>query len=172
MKIVSENTEADIARERAMQRVRNELQEITANLIRVVRGAGRPHEIARQSLALTEALTAYQAAAGMLPLGDDLAAVIQPEEPGLHDWRAEDQVRHYARQRVIDGALQVAASRLLGQLTQERAGEREMHDGMVQIEEMRAATRARAKEEARAYKAAQRAKPVRRKRPTKPKGAS
>lgn len=48
--------------------------------------------------------------------------------------------------RVVRGALQVAASRLIGQLTQERAGEDEMHFGIREITAIHdAERRARAK---------------------------
>jgi len=169
MKVVSENTGADLARKRASQRVDDALRELTANLLRVVRGAGRPHDIADQSLALTDSLVAYREATGVLPFGDDLAAVIQPGEPDLRLWGGDEQARHYAHQLVIKGSLQVTASRLLHQPTQEAAGRREMHDGMVEIEAMRAATREQAKAESRAYRAAQRVKPKPRKRIAKPK---
>jgi hypothetical protein len=42
-----------------------------------------------------------------------------------------------AVQQMIAGGLQAAASQLLGQLTQERAGEQEMFDGLRIIERQR-----------------------------------
>ncbi len=49
--------------------------------------------------------------------------------------------RFYAEERVLQGALQVVASRLIGQTTHERAGEREMWEGINAIEAPRAERR-------------------------------
>jgi hypothetical protein len=43
MRIVSENSEADFARNTAMAKVDWALRDLTANLMRVTRGAGRPY---------------------------------------------------------------------------------------------------------------------------------
>jgi hypothetical protein len=51
---------------------------------------------------------------------------------------------HHAQQRIIRGALQITASRLLGQSTQERNGQNELHDGIGDLERARAARQARA----------------------------
>jgi hypothetical protein len=40
--IVSENSEADIARHSALARVEWRLRELAANLLRIIRGAGKP----------------------------------------------------------------------------------------------------------------------------------
>jgi hypothetical protein len=56
MRIVSEKSEAqiarhqaEIARDRAMNKASWALRELTANLLRVTRGAGKPYEIGRQA---------------------------------------------------------------------------------------------------------------------------
>jgi hypothetical protein len=60
MRIVSENSEADIARNNATTDVYNSLRELTANLLRATRGAGRAWEIGRQAQALIESLIEYR----------------------------------------------------------------------------------------------------------------
>lgn len=166
MKIVSENTDADLATNRAEQGVNATLRSLTANLIRIARGAGRPEDIAREAFALAEALVAYEAAAGMLPFGQDLAAFIQPEESDPSQWSDEEQLRHFAQELVVNGALQLTASRILGQRTQAAAGRTEMHTGMREIEAMRAAVQQQRKAEDRALRAATRkAKTASRRKP-------
>jgi len=168
MKVVSDNSPEDIARDRAERRISSALRALTANLIRVVRGAGKPGEISSQVLSLTEALSAYRDAAGFLPFGETLAEFIRPEDRDLSRWSDDEKARHWAQKLVIDGALQMTASRLLGQLTQESAGRSEMNMGIQEIEEIRAERRKQRELEERAYKAATRTKPAPRRKPTKP----
>jgi hypothetical protein len=171
MKVVSENTEADLARGRAERSIEAALRALTANLIRVTRGAGKPEEINHQIVRLAEATTAYSSAAGVLPAGDTLAGFIRLEDRDMSRWSDEERARSWAERLVVDGALQLTASRLLGQLTQERAGHSEMYRGLKELEEIRAEIRRKWAAEERTLKAARRAKPVRRKPTTKrPKG--
>jgi hypothetical protein len=128
MRIVAENSEADLARERATEEVRWALQDMAANLLRVVRGAGRPHEVGLQAGRLIEALAAYREVAGMFPHAYDLTRFlsVNRDEEMLARCSKDERARAYEEERVVRGALQVAASRLAGQKTQEAAGHHEM----------------------------------------------
>jgi hypothetical protein len=50
-----------------MEEVERTLRELTANLMRVTRGAGRPFQIGQQAQGLVEALIAYRDATGLYP---------------------------------------------------------------------------------------------------------
>ncbi len=55
-------------------------------------------------------------------------------DPELVDRMTDDHLeRYYAEQSIIRGSLQQAASRLIGQGTQESAGRGEMYDGLREI---------------------------------------
>jgi len=121
---------------------------LAANVIRVVRGAGRPEELGRQCAEVVQAYRDYHEALGEWPssylIGETLS-VRHREYRAKTDraWEWEDAIH-----QMVAGGLQVAASQLLEQRTQEQAGEREMFDGLRVIEEQRrenAAAAARSK---------------------------
>jgi hypothetical protein len=72
MKVVSENSENDLSRKRWEGEVAWALRTLTANLIRITRGAGKPYEIVRQVGELIEALRGYYEAVGHWPPSDEL----------------------------------------------------------------------------------------------------
>jgi len=143
MCIVSENSEADIARNTAMSKVDWAVRELTANLIRVTRGAGRPHYIGRHAQALIDALLEYRNAAGHFPSSEDLSNALAIDvDPAIVEQMDDDNYTEMcARHSIIGGSLQIAASRLLGQKTQERAGEHQMYRGVDQRDALRAKRR-------------------------------
>ena len=136
---VASNAEADRARDWATSDVSRTLRALTANLLRAVRGAGKPHEIAEQAGEFVQAVVAYQKAFGHWPPSWEMSKMLssgQPQEMLArlegHEWS-----RAHAEQTIVRGALQVTASRLIGQSTQERAGENEMLDGVRSLEAAR-----------------------------------
>ena len=145
MRVVAENTDTDVARRRATIEVSSALIEMTANLMRVVRGAGKPDDIVRQIQALGQALSDYHKATGMMPAPDVLAEIlsIEHEQQMISHLSGPQLDRLDAQQSVVRGALQVAASRLLGQKTPESVGRQEMDEAINAIgklnEEMRGA---------------------------------
>ena len=76
MELATENSEADLARQRAAAEVRWALREMTANLLCVVQGVGKPHEIVQQVPALLETLVNYRDVVGVLPPPEDLASFL------------------------------------------------------------------------------------------------
>ena len=138
IRIVSEKSEAELARERAeRERAHAELdaryaaRALTANLIRIHRGAGKPYELGRQLTELVKAMQAHWDAAKYWPY-NEIADELRVEDD--RDWMAGAESAeidiHYAKRSIVDGALQIAASRLLGQRPQEAAGEHEMYQGV------------------------------------------
>jgi hypothetical protein len=135
LRIVTTASDKEVARRRALPEVRGALQHLVANLLRVVRGAGRPHEILEQNLAVLKAMEAYRKEVGVWPSPDEISEILnfdaRPET--FADQPPTERARWYAERRVMRGALQAVASSLIGQRTQETAGEHEMYDGINEL---------------------------------------
>jgi hypothetical protein len=136
--------DANPALERVTYMVGSALRELTANLLRVTRGAGRDYEIPTQAIALIEALQEYvKQRPNHLPnLGGFLT-----EGLGEIDFDTPRPVA--AKYDITRGVLQIVASRLLGQDLQERHGEKELNDGLRRWDEAIAEVRRRREEERR-----------------------
>jgi len=108
---------------------------MAANLIRVVRGAGKPFEIAENAQTFIQALVKYREVAGDLDVMDQFPAMLSFGAKDYLKLNLDEANLEKARgeERAIRGALQIAASRLLGQTTQVRAGEDELSDGARQL---------------------------------------
>jgi hypothetical protein len=146
MRIVSENSEADLAHQRAMAPVDWALRDLAANLMRVTRGAGRPHYVGRQAQALVEALSEYRDAIGYFPSPEEIANALAIERsPERIEQMSDEEFDLFrAEHAIVRGSLQIVASRLLDQKTQETAGEDEMYKGLGEIEAIRGKGRRKA----------------------------
>lgn len=132
MKLVSHNTTEDLA---ALQHAKevNEVETqllrlirlFVANAIRVVRGAGKPHHIKGQISELAELFEDYQELAGNSFSGDKIQFHLNHRVASLGD----DEIE-MAIEKMISGALQVAASRLANQTTHEHRGRSELIEGV------------------------------------------
>lgn len=146
MRLVVNNSDAEVTRRREMEIVAWSLRQLTANLVRVVRGRGSAYKIGSHAVALIEALESYRKASGAYPSDYDLALALV-YEPRWANW-SKDPAEHAlsdAKRTVISGALQMVASEMLGQRSQASTGESEMIRGIraheVAIERMNAAFR-------------------------------
>jgi hypothetical protein len=128
IELVSNNSDAAVARQRAKDQVEYRLREMAANLLRCVRGAGKPFELGRQAASFTAALTSYYETVGHYPPSDELSRLLLWDEGRKYE-HPDSVGRHDAERRIIRGALQIVASELLGQLTQRSAGSDEMRLG-------------------------------------------
>lgn len=140
MRVIAENRPPEIETHEAQNRLRSALRDLTANLLRVVRGSGHPYRIGQQVPALIAALTGYRDATGHWPRAEDVTEMLSIDRS--REWRRQhvpDSAldRFCAEEQIISGALQQAASRLVDQRTQERAGGSEMHDGIRNLEAAR-----------------------------------
>lgn len=120
MDLVSNNAPREIEASRAEEEARFLLRQLTANLMRVTRGSGNPWLILDHVLELANAATRYYELTNRWPdLGDVLSVddprCVNPERPENH-----------ATDAMLRGALQMVASRLLGQKAQEAAGSSEL----------------------------------------------
>ncbi len=138
MKVVSSNTETEVACHRAKDEVEWALRDLTANLIRVTRGAGRSHDIRRQMVLVLQAMQAHWDACGMWPSSYELDQMLSiRDDERLDRLNDRDIEWAFAEFKMVRGALQVAASTLLDQSTQRAAGHTELFDGLRQLERMR-----------------------------------
>ena len=128
MRLVSNNSGADLA----LRSVRSAMRQLAANLLRVMRGAGRGHEIPQQAQAIVEACVAYRDATGTAPSDFDLAqsVALDDNREWLEQFSAEDRALRHAESMIVRGALQVAASQMLGQRTQLSARISELVQGV------------------------------------------
>jgi hypothetical protein len=116
------------------------MRELAANMLRIVRGAGRPYELPAQMAKVLNLMEDYREATGHYPsdyeIGDTIN--IRNEAGGRSDdWS-------HGIDTMVQGALQVAASTMVNQSTQKSAGEHELIEGLAQIEKIREANRRKA----------------------------
>lgn len=135
MKVVSGNSETDIARSRALNDVEWALRNLAANILRVVRGAGKPDEFGEQMIKVVHAMFEYRDVVGHVPQADALrgALDINASDVLLENISDDEAEKLDAKQEIIRGALQIAASRLLGQSTQESTGSNELIAGVKEL---------------------------------------
>ena len=117
-------------------------ERMVANLLRVMRGAGRPthlpHQIIEVALAVQEAGKQTNA----WYIGEEIREVLGTAFPDSHD---ECGVQS-GRDTIVRGSLQYLASNLVQQKAQAAAGEREMDSGMEELERAWERSRARYRE--------------------------
>jgi hypothetical protein len=130
-----------------MRHVASTARDLSSNLLRVIRGAGRPAQLVEQAQEFINALVEYRKLVGHLPSGDELAAALylQPP-PTLSDYDRYAQTE--AMDSIVRGSLQIAAAELLGQRTQKAAGEHEVSAGVRFLQDARKALRDRLSNEA------------------------
>jgi hypothetical protein len=131
----------------AEQELRDALQETAANMLRVIRGAGKPYELVKQFSTVVQIAIKFRDAFGhwppsqvlgeMLAMHDEVHAMDEKQAPGRFtkedmDRSYEDGTmdRKYAEHSIKAGVLQIIASQFVGQTPQERAGQYEMIDGV------------------------------------------
>lgn len=142
LRVVSDQSEEDIRRreaerelEWAKREIRWAVNEFCANLFRVIRGAGRVHDLPMQLVKLHNAIHAN-------------AFREQPQEmwwtfenalwEGVPANEARTDDLYWAQHTMVKGALQMVASTFVGQRTQYSRGQSELFDGLMEAEKIRA----------------------------------
>ncbi len=157
MKIVSEQSEAELARQRAIGSLTYILRALTANLMRIARGAGRPERLTEQLAGSIAALDAYRAAVGYGIEPELVRTILDPDEAfaAARPWIAADKEaqERWAQDGTLDeeaaerdirrAALQITASMLLNQMTQQRRGESDLAAAMRELRDIRQQRKAR-----------------------------
>jgi hypothetical protein len=131
MRLVSSNSEAEVVSKRELAAIRATLRALAANILRVIRGAGRSSELASQAAAFIEACISFKEAAGRFPFTDELEPMLALDYPpeSIRELDETERALEDAKRTIISGALQVVASELLGQRTQATIGSHELADG-------------------------------------------
>ncbi|WMT78867.1 hypothetical protein [Bradyrhizobium sp. Ash2021] len=141
-----EERERQQAREWAKADVERTIREVAANMLRIIRGAGKPYEILIQMKAVIDAAIKFQEVHNYWP-NDVIANELHLTSKDEEYWEGEKQGRYTKEQverwlgdgrhqqiltehTIQRGALQAIASALIGQDMRQRAGESEFHDGL------------------------------------------
>jgi hypothetical protein len=104
-------------------------KEMAANMLRVIRGAGRPLDLPQQIINLAEDILEVSKSARVWAVSSAIEEALQSANP---DWEASES--DYYEGMIASGAMQWVASRLVRQRAQECAGAREMAEGFKQQE--------------------------------------
>jgi len=154
--VVAENSDRDIQRRLAWEKAEAALVELTANILRVVRGAGRPYSIGNECAQVAIAFQEYQSVAGQWPSSFEISKAIEFAEDPFRDGISDEQFNlEVARNLIIRGGLQFVASQMLAQNLQKRAGEREMTTGFHALAKAEEARRRKVEENIKARRAAE-----------------
>jgi hypothetical protein len=142
-----DDPDADLGRRKAEAGVAQALRELAANLIRIVRGAGNPDDLMRQALAFIQTVADHKERLGAYPAGHMIADAldIARDQALLARLDAGQVGRTEAEEHIIQGALQIAAARLLGQKAHESRAYNKMLDGVLEIVRLNREARAREK---------------------------
>ena len=111
MKVVSENSDRDLARKRAIEEVERSIRMLAANCLRVVRGAGDADNLGMEAKQFVDALLHYHEKVGYWPPSEELRTALEIDSRPRRAGREanEEFDDSYAREIVIHGALRVAA---------------------------------------------------------------
>jgi hypothetical protein len=147
-------TQAAKKRTRATERMEWALSCLAANVLRIVRGAGRPQDIHLQLIHALDGVAAYHEATGHMPPATDIARCLrlrtnadltsglladgQITTADVARWESDGTVdQALAIETTIRGALQIAASRMVDQAMTERTGNAELLRGVEALERAR-----------------------------------
>ncbi|MGJ5075519.1 hypothetical protein [Bradyrhizobium oligotrophicum] len=173
-----EERQREEERNRTRSRFSWAIRDCAANMLRIIRGAGKPYELLAQMQEAINAAVEFRDVHGHLP-SDVIADVLKIEdrmaqdrlrlEDGSLDRAAYDRSwengyfdRLNAEEQIYRGALRAIAAQLLGQNLQQIAGEREFDDGVSALERAKEKQRKVFQEEMRAARApaSRSAKPI------------
>lgn len=110
------------------------LLQLAANIIRVVRGAGKPYEIILQCNEVVQTAIDFRDKTGDMPSDASVANTLQLQHEELTEYESFRSQRKLAMEQMVSGALRVAASTLLGQRLQIDHGEKEMQSAYRELE--------------------------------------
>lgn len=128
--LASQNDEADLRKRRLIDELDWPTRELMSNMLRVMRGAGKPHYLVNQVMQLAVAIEAAGEVSNSWGLWSEmeqtLQSVFKADYPDDIFWSAEEMI--------VRGSLQIVASRLVYQHPQACMGERERDEGCRRLE--------------------------------------
>jgi hypothetical protein len=136
MEIVSSQSEQDIARKDAERSVDWAIRELTANLMRISRGAGKSYDVGKQTVELMNSFQEYWDTHGVWPWDrlNEFLAYDRFQYELRPDTELLERSLRRTQNKIVRGSLQMVASDLLRQSTQVAAGETEFFDGYFERE--------------------------------------
>jgi hypothetical protein len=134
MRVISSQSEAEICRRETRERLTYPLRQLTANLLRITRGAGKSYLLGNQLADCIQAFKDYIDAHGALPSEAEVHEILDYEAAwkDYRPWIKENPARpsetseteiELAIRQISQGVLQRVASMLLDQNTQVSVGE-------------------------------------------------
>lgn len=137
VKVVSSQSDEDVARGEALRDLRWALRELTANLMRISAQAGKPEMVGEQCVAVVKPMRK------LLDLGSAPYDWAMQEmlnfRPDLGGMNLDRENTEWERglALIVKGAVRMAAAELVDQGPQEAAGESMIFDGLAPIEAIR-----------------------------------
>lgn len=143
MRLVSDQSKARVDRRRALDRLTPSLRRLTANLLRITRGAGHPHRLADELASCLGAMVAYRGLVGSPPSAEEIHAGLDPGHPsgtptGETMSRPYDDAsweRACVQMAIRRASLAMTAAMLMDQRMQFSKAETELQAAMDQLEE-------------------------------------
>ena len=177
-----EERDRDRDREWTKQEFSWAIRDTAANMLRIIRGAGKPYELLMQMKKAIDSAIKFQELHGHWPtdviiddlqVEDEMETFLARGREGTTDqatidgwWKDGTFDRMMAEHTIYRGALQAIASELIGQNTQQRRGENEFHGGLRRWIEIREERIRKDREAARVNRPAPRKRKLR--KPSKP----
>ncbi|MET3695376.1 hypothetical protein [Methylobacterium goesingense] len=140
---MSEQSEAEVARHRALEDLTPALRHLTANLMRITRGAGHPYRLVEEMVACLRAMQEHRDAVGYGPSTEEIQAALNPDELE-EDFTEEEMNRRYDsgtwdRERALveirRASLAMTAAMLVNQRLQISRAEMDMRSATDRLEE-------------------------------------
>jgi hypothetical protein len=135
---IGETDPIELEKHRARTELAWETREMTANLLRVIRGAGKPHLLPQQIINLGGAILEIHKEVRAWAIWSAMEDTLQSAAPDRYGEPEHDA--HIGT--IARGSLQFLASRLVYQQAQRAAGEREIAEGIRELERYREEQRA------------------------------
>lgn len=138
VKLVSDRSAEEVARFNLEEELKLQLRDLMAVLLRTMRGAGRPVELPNMLIRMGQLLLDHRELTGAGMPGKfftealDLDATLVEFRPWMANRVFDDNSVQDAEKMMVAGALQIAASTLMDQLTQVQQGRHQLLEGMRQ----------------------------------------
>lgn len=162
LRIASERSDEDIRRTRAEQALVAPFRILAANMLRIMRGAGKPDDLLLHMQEVINAAVEFKSASGRWPSAELISSVLVVEgeissltKLAAHDEESERQMQRwensgeFERQATMDAicksVAKLWAAKLAGPLVQKRAAENELDMAILKATELREQRRARVK---------------------------
>jgi len=130
LRLASEQSDQELAQKREAEAVARTLRRLAANIIRITRGAGKPYDLTDDCISFIKAIEGYVDRTQQSPPFYDFQAMLSIKRAFSFELNNEEFEMECARDQMVRGSLQITASRLLKQNTQESAGSSELMGGV------------------------------------------